>query len=265
MKSEKGVLQKIRPLGEANRFLTMLCYGKANTGKTVFGCSFPKPLLLIDIKEEGEDSVTDVDGDIIPIDDWQELEDLYWELRDGKLAGKYKSVVLDQLTAMQALGMAKIRADNNMKASEPFSQRSWGRLSGLMQEWIFNFRELKKQKIHVCFNAHERLRESDTEDDDRIAPSVGSNLMSSVASFVNGAVSVIGNTFIREDYDKKTKATSYKFCMRVGPHAYYATKIRRPVSAGPPPGVIVNPTFQKVFSLTEGGDASIRKVKKVKR
>lgn len=260
------MLGKITPLGQTNRFLTMLCYGKANTGKTVFSCTFPKPLLLIDIKEEGEDSVTDVEGgDIIHIDEWEELEELYWEIRDGELKGKYKSLVLDQLTAMQSLGMAKIRKDNNQKPSEVFSQRSWGRLSGLMQEWLYNFRELKKQKMHICFNAHERLRESDAEDDDRIAPSVGSNLMSSVASFVNGAVSVIGNTFIREDYDKKAKTTEYKYCMRVGPHAYYATKIRRPVSAGPPPSVIVNPSFDKIFRLTEGGDASIRKVHKVKR
>lgn len=261
---KKGVLGKIRPLGQANRYLTMLCYGKANTGKTVFSCTFPKPLLLIDIKEEGEDSVTDVEGgDILHIEEWSELEEIYWELRDGSLEGKYKSVVLDQLTAMQALGMDKIRKDNNQKPNEPFSQRSWGRLSGMMQEWLFNFRELKKRKYHVCFNAHERLREPQTEDDDRIAPSVGSNLMGSVASFVNGAVSVIGNTFIREDYDKKSKTSEYNYCMRVGPHAYYATKIRRPVSAGVPPSVIVNPTFEKVFRLTEGGDPNVRKVKKV--
>lgn len=261
----QGVAAKIRPLGDSNRFLTMLCYGKANTGKTVFSCSFPKPLLLVDIKEEGEDSVTDVEGDIIHIEEWQELEDLYWELRDGDLAGKYKSLVLDQLTAMQALGMAKIRADIGQKPNEVFSQRSWGRLSGLMQEWIYNFRELKKRQMHICFNAHERLRESDQEDDDRIAPSVGSNLMSSVASFVNGAVSVIGNTFIREEYDKKAKTTDYKYCMRLGPHAYYATKIRRPVSAGPPPSVLENPSFDKVFALTAGGNPEVRKVRKVKR
>ena len=245
----------------------MLCYGKANTGKTVFSCTFPKPLLLIDIKEEGEDSVTDVEGgDIIHIEDWSELEELYWALRDGELEGKYKSIVLDQLTAMQALGMAKIRADLNQKPNEVFSQRSWGKLSGLMQEWLYNFRELKKRQMHVCFNAHERMREPQTEDDDRIAPSVGSNLMGSVASFVNGAVSVIGNTFIREDYDKKAKTTEYKYCMRLGPHAYYATKIRRPVSAGPPPSVLESPSFEKVFALTEGGNPEVaRKVRKVKR
>jgi hypothetical protein len=89
--------------------------------------------------------------------------------------------------------------------------------------------------------------------------------MSSVASFVNGAVSVIGNTFIREDHNKKAKTTNYKYCMRVGPHAYYATKIRRPVSAGPPPSVLVNPTFDKIFTLTAGGDPKISKVKRVKR
>lgn len=259
-KKNDSIENRIRPIGEVERYLTMLCYGQAGKGKTVFACSFPKPLLLLDIREEGSDSVTDVEGvDLLPVETWEDLEMAYWFLEPGKT--KYKSVVIDQLTAMQALGMQKLRDDKSMKPSEPFSQRSWGELSGLMQTWVYNFRELKKRKLHICMNAHEKLKEPQAENDDRIAPSVGSNLMGSVASFANGAVSVIGNSFVREEYNKKTKETRYEFCMRIGPHAYYAAKIRRPVSAGPAPDVVVNPTFDKIFRLTGGGDL-VRKVKR---
>lgn len=248
-----GVAARIKPLAGVEAPVTMLAYGKSGTGKTVFGSTWPKPLLVLDIREKGVESITDVKGiDLLEIERWEDLDgpdSIYWDLKNGS---KYKSVMLDQLTAAQALGMAHLREKKGMKPSEPFSQRAWGQLSGMMQEMIYNYRELYNEGYNILFNAHERLREPQEEDDDRIAPAVGSNLMQSVASFANGAVSVIGNTFIREHYDKKDKTTEIQYCMRVGPHAYYAAKIRRPVSAGPVPGVIINPSFDKIRQITKG-------------
>lgn len=261
VKKKTGIADRIKPLEDIDLFLTMLCYGKSGTGKTVFSGTWPKPLLLLDIREKGHESIVDVDGiDLLPIEKWSDLEEVYWEVLDG--GSKYKSVILDQLTAMQALGMQALRDEKQMKPSEPFSQRGWGQLSGMMQTWVYSYRELYSQGYHVCFNAHERLRDAEETDDDRIAPSVGSNLMQSVASFVNGAVSVIGNTFIREEIDKKEKTREIQYCMRVGAHAYYAAKLRRPVSAGPTPDIIQNPTFDKIVKLSRGESLS-RKVKKV--
>lgn len=258
---KSDIASRIKPLAETDLYLTMLAYGKSGTGKTVFSGSWPKPLLLLDIREKGHESIVDVDGiDLLPIERWSDLEEVYWDVLDKK--DKYRSVVLDQLTAMQALGMQHLKDEKSMKPSEPFSQRAWGQLSGMMQTWIHNYRELYSQGYHVCFNAHERLRDAEETDDERIAPSVGSNLMQSVSSFVNGAVSVIGNTFIREVVDKKEKTKEIQYCMRVGAHAYYAAKLRRPVSAGPTPDVIVNPTFDKIIKLSRG-ESLQRKVKKV--
>jgi hypothetical protein len=255
-----NIADRIKPIEDVESFITMLCYGKAGTGKTVFGCSFPKPLLLLDIREEGQDSVTDVAGvELLPILTWQDLEDIYWELESGNL--KYQSVLIDQLTAMQSLGMQKIREENKQQPSDVFSQRSWGRLGGLMQTWVFNFRELKKKRMHICFNAHERIREAEETEDERLAPSVGANLTQGTATFVSGAVSIIGNSFIREEVDKKTKEKRTEFCMRVGPHAYYAAKIRRPVSAGPAPDVIVNPSFEKLLAITRGQSTPPKRLK----
>jgi hypothetical protein len=259
-KSKGGIADRIKPLDEIEPFLTMACYGKSGTGKTVFGSSWPKPILLLDIREEGEESIADVPQiDKLAVETWDDLEEVYWMLEAGS---KYKSLMLDQCTAMQSLGMQKIREENNQKPSDVFSQRSWGRLGGLMQQWIYNFRELKKKEYHVLFNAHEKTRDAQDEGDERLAPSIGPNLTAGTASFLNGAVSVIGNTFIREEVDKKAKTRDVHYCMRVGAHAYYAAKLRRPVSAGPPPDIIVNPTFEKVMRLSKG-ESLAKKVKKV--
>lgn len=258
-----GIAGRIAKLEDVVMPVTMLAYGKAGTGKTVFGSTWPKPLLLIDIKEKGHESIRDVPGiDLIQIESWEEIDEVYKDVLWGH--DKYKSVVLDQLTAMQALGMSYLREKKRMKPDDAFSQRGWGQLSGMMQQTIQDYRELYNEGYHILFNAHERIREPSEEDDDRLAPSVGSNLMQSVASFANGAVSVIGNTFIQEKVDKKEKTREVQYCMRIGPHAYYAAKLRRPVSAGPTPDMIVNPTFEKIMRLTKGESMSSKKVKRIK-
>lgn len=253
-----SIEDKIRPVGDIERCLSMLVYGPQKTGKTVFACSFPKPLLLIDIREKGEDSVTDVEGvDVLHMETWDELEELYWFLEKGT---KYKSVVLDQLTGLQGLVIAQLKEKKGQKPGDVFSQRSYGQLAGQMTTWLLNYRDLITKGYHVCFLAHEKRTEPPEEEDaDRLNPEVMAALTGSIVNFVNGAVSVIGNQFIRETYDRKTKETTREFCMRVGPHAFYRAGMRRPVSAGPVPDVLVNPTFDKLLRLSKG-ESLARKV-----
>lgn len=258
-KPKASILDEAEDIVDEQEPQSALFYGRAGTGKTTLAATYPKPLLLLDIKERGTRSIIGVPGvKRIRITDWEQLEEVYWALKDGS---KYKSICIDQLTAMQSLGMLHIREIAHVKEGDAFSQRNWGRLSGLMQQWIEAYRDLTDEGYNVIFNAHERVREPQEEDDDRIAPSVGSNLMGSVASFVNGAVSIIGNTFIREQRDKKTKTREAQYCLRIGPHAYYAAKIRRPKSAGAPPDIIVDPSYEKIEKVSRGG--SLNATKKV--
>jgi len=264
-KRSSSILDEAEDIVDEEEPQTVLFYGRAGTGKTTLAATYPKPLLLLDIRERGTRSIIGVKGvKRIRINEWDQLEDVYWALKDNDY---YKSVVLDQLTAMQSLGMLHIREIAHVKENDAFSQRNWGRLSGLMQQWIEAYRNLSDDGYNVIFNAHERVREPQEEDDDRIAPSVGSNLMGSVSSFVNGAVSVIGNTFIREEIDKKSKKREVQYCLRVGPHAYYAAKIRRPKQAGPTPDIIVDPSYEKIEKISKGGSLSskVSKVKSIKR
>jgi hypothetical protein len=264
-KRKASILDEAEDIVDEHEPQSALFYGRAGTGKTTLAATYPKPMLLLDIRERGTRSIIGVPGvKRIRVTEWEQLEEVYWALQEGSA---YKTVCLDQLTAMQSLGMDHIREIAHVKEGDAFSQRNWGRLSGLMQQWIEAYRNLTDQGYNVIFNAHERVREPQEEDDDRIAPSVGSNLMGSVSSFVNGAVSVIGNTFIREVHDKKTKTREVQYCLRIGPHAYYAAKIRRPKSAGPTPDVIVDPSYEKIEKISQGGSliAKVGKVKSLKR
>ena len=245
---------QITPVGELPSFLAVMAYGRSGTGKTTFASTFPKPLLLLDVREKGTDSVANVDGiDVVTVDDWGQFEEVYWYLSEGK--HKYKTVVIDQLTQLQDLAIAQAMKEDGKAEGDPISQRNWGQGAGLMKTWIMNFRDLIDKEINVVLLAHDRLSEGSDESgtDQQIDPCVGARLMPSVASFVNGAVKMIGNTFIRETFDlvNNKRVRRVEYAMRIGPHAYFVTKTRSPYGIESP-DIIVDPTYDKMKKILIG-------------
>lgn len=263
--SSKSILSKATPVHQLSLIVTALFYGRSGTGKTTIAATFPKPILFIDIGERGTDSVFDVpDVDSIQVDDWQTLEEVYWALKDGS---KYKSVVIDAAHTMQNLAIKEARDISGKKDKDQTSQRDMGQASGLMNTWIYNFRDLRDDDINVVFLAHDRLREVDTDDDDAgvIMPEMGPRLFPSVAGTLLGAVNVVGYTYIREEITKskvagKKSTREVQYCLRVGPHALYATKLRSPKDHATPE-FIVDPTYDKLVAVIKGssGDAPRRR------
>ena len=249
-----SIIERITSVKALPKVLSMLVYGRSGTGKTTFAGSFPTPALLIDIQEKGTDSIANLDGiDVISIDKWSELEEVFWYLKKEK---KYKSVILDQVSSMQDIAMQHAMAE---EGKEVMSQRLWGVVSGLMKTWLLNYRDLVDEGINVLFIAHDRASKGESgEDDDTIDPQVGARLMPSVAGTLNGAVKVIGNTFVREVF-LEDRSRQAEYCMRLGPHAYYTTKMRNPLGTSIPES-ISNPTYNRIMELMlEGEKKPIRK------
>lgn len=260
--TKEDISARIMNVDDVPDYSSTLLYGESGTGKTALTRTWPKPMLVLDIAEKGTKTLKGTKGiQVFRVTDWDDIEEMYWYLYEGRGKGKFKSVSLDQVSQMQDLAIAKVRADRNMKARDPMSQRLWGDASGRMKTWLFNFRELQNQDMNVIFIAHQRTFGGEGEDEDnQIDPSIGARLMPSVSSFLNGAVSVIGNTFIRERFIGKGKERVRKvdYCMRIGPHAVYRSKIRRPPDAGLLPDIIVNPTFEKIEILSRGESLSTK-------
>lgn len=244
---------EIFPVASLPSIMAALIYGRSGTGKTTVAATFPKPLLLLDIREKGWDSVTNVpDCDISKITEWEQFEALYWYLKRGK--HRYRSVVIDQVTQLQDLALRKAMKDEGKEESDAISRRVFGQASGMMKTWLLNYRDLIDEDINVVFLAHDRATEGeDGGDDNQIDPSVGPRLMPSVASFLCGAVKVIGNTYIREQssVENKRRVKKISYAMRIGPHAYYITKTRTPVGV-PPPQVIADPSYDKLAAVMLG-------------
>lgn len=256
-----SILDKIQPVSEMHTNLVMMVYGRSGTGKTHFGSTFPRPILFIDTNERGTDTIAhEEDIDVVRVTEWQELEDLYWALLDQTTEVAYQSVVIDQVTNLQDIGMAEVLRKSRKGRDETFTQRNWGQLSGMMKQYITDFRDLS-DTYNLLFIAHERIDEPGDDEEEMIEPSIGARVMPSVGTFLDGAVDAIGCTFIKERWETEDKeeVRHVDYCMRIGPHAYYSTKIRRPVSAGPIPELLVNATYRKIKDLTEGKTKPKRK------
>ncbi len=244
--------KRIKPVHALESAMAALFYGRPGTGKTTVAATFPKPALLLDVKDKGTDSISNVSGiNVLSIESWQDIEDVYWGLADGTL--KYKTVIIDPVSTLQDVAMLKVLEDDGKKPGDQIAQRNWGNAAGLMKTWITNYRDLIDSGINVVFLAHDRATDGDEGDDGALDPSVGARLMPSVASFLNGAVGVIGNTIIRENVtlvnNKKQRRAEY--AMRLGPHAYYTTKMRNPKGT-PLPDILTDPTYDKLVAIMRG-------------
>lgn len=258
-----SILDRIKPVTELSTNLVMLVYGRSGSGKTHFGSTFPRPILFIDTNERGTETIAqEEDIDVVRITEWGEFDELYWGLLNRETAVQYASVVIDQVTNLQDIGMAEVLRKGRKGRDETFTQRNWGQLSGMLKQTISDFRDLSDH-YNLLLIAHERIDEPGDEEEEHIEPNIGARVMPSVGTFLDGAVDAIGCTFIKERWETEDKeeVRHVDYCMRIGPHAFYSTKIRRPVSAGPIPELIVNPTFKKIKDLTSGK----MKRKKVRR
>jgi len=234
-------------------------YGRSGTGKTTIAASFPKPLLLLDAKDKGTDSISDVKKiDVMDVKAYEDFETVYWFLKQNPEA--YKTVVIDTMSQVQHLAIEQIMEDQDKdtkRAGEwgTMTKRDWGMVASKLKEAIINFRDLPQE---VVFIAQDRVFNDDEGDEESMLdPEVGPGLIPSVVKTLNAAVTVIGNTFIRNRIKvtgkgrkrKETKRTQY--CLRVGPNPVYITKMRKPKKVKLP-SVLVNPTYEDLIEIIKG-------------
>lgn len=267
-KPKASIMDRVKPVQEIKEGLTAVFYGRAGTGKTTVAGTYPTPHILLDIGEKGTDSVMDIKGlSVLKVEEWQDIEDIFWEIKDNYK--DWKTVTIDSLHSMQGLGLIKAKILNKKSADDMLSLRDRGTASDLMITWMTHFRDLQELGINVNFLAHDRIFKEFIDDDseDQIAPEVGPKLMPAASSAILGLTKINGHTFIKEETTKAKKAGQKKtsktqYCMRLGPHSYYATKVRSPKGI-PVPSFIVDPTYEKLVGALTG---EVKKAKsKLKR
>lgn len=246
------IASKIKPVQSMSLTIAALFYGRAGTGKTTLAASFPKPLLHLDIREKGTDSISDLEQvDSLPVEDWNEFEQVYWYIKANPT--KYKTVVVDAVSQLQDFAVEDAVAASG-KGNDVVSKREWGIAAGKLKTWIVNYRDLVDLGINVVFLAHDRSRDEAEGEEGELMPSIGPRVMPSVASILTASVKLIGNTFIREQtkkLDGGRMERTVTYCIRIGPHAYYDTKVRQPKGSYTP-DILVDPDYNVLVSLMKG-------------
>ena len=170
-----SILDQIKPVTELKTNLVMMVYGRSGTGKTHFGSTFPKPILFIDTNERGTETIAqEEDVYVVRVTEWSEMDELYWALLDQTTDIAYASIVVDQVSNLQDIGMAEVLRKSRKGRDETFTQRNWGQLSGMLKQWITDFRDLS-DIYNLLLIAHERVNEGGDDEEEAIEPSIGSS------------------------------------------------------------------------------------------
>lgn len=256
-----------KPIASVKHKTSTALYGRSGSGKTTLSSSWPKPILYLNIKDNGTDSIADIDDiDVVDINTSQELLDLilWCAKKASRDKLKYRTIVLDTCTQLQSifiqeLGVNKKLQKKGKRAGDfgTLTRQDWGLIAGDMKAVIMDIRNLPVESVFI---AQERVFNlGDEEDDgaDQLMPEVGPRLMPSVKDDLNASVSIIGNCFIRIKTSKtkvdgkNVREITKQYCLRVGPNEVYTTKIRKPKGIKAP-DYIVDPDFRKIKDVMKG-------------
>jgi AAA domain len=248
--------------------LKFTVYGKSGSGKTVFACTFPKPLLLIRA-EKGTKSVKDVKGvSVYPKEDKakkqrgvmtnaDQFDDIIRYIQDTE--HEFATIVLDTASALQELVLKRILGLDELPAQSSWgmaSREQYGQCTLQMKEYLRALLELPQ---HVVIIAQER-NFNDEGSSDLLMPTVGAALSPSVTGWLGPASDYVGQMHLRRKTTTKkvtlagktkTITTDVKgadYCLRVGPDPVYTTKFRKP-KAKELPEYIVDPDFDKIMAI----------------
>ena len=219
-------------------------------------------MLFLDCKDDGDASVAGIKGvKVRDITTPEEFEETYWWLRDNPKA--FGTVVVDTVTQLQQIKIEEIggkKAEKKGKQAGDWgvmTKQDWGEVSAWMKTWITNYRDLPMEVVFLAQDRVFNVGDDEEGTDGQLNPEVGPRLSPATMLHLCAAVSVVGNTFIRQrEVAKKVKGYTIKedvteYCLRLGPSASYITKFRKPKQIELP-DFLIDPTFEEVLETIKG-------------
>lgn len=239
----RKVEELIRPVSDVkDDYLTLLGYGLNGTGKTTFGAT-AKNALFIDI-EHGLKSVRHTDALYYPVNEWADVEALYWYLA-GQPGGKHPKIdtlVWDTLTrllrvAVRNAVLGEAEKDPTKDIINP-TLKNWGDATERIIFWLSAFKKLPYHQIWLC-------QERATSDDVDAVGYLGfPDLSRALRNYIQGDADVIGR------FEKRMDETGQvNFIFNVAPSDMYITRDRLNVLGSG----MKNPNFEVILKLFRQG------------
>lgn len=243
-----GLIDKAVDISELGHRNLWVPWGKSGSGKTHFIGTLPKPLLYIQVGDDGSNTIAHVDGvKAIRADSTADLKAIAEELKTDK---KFKSVAVDTFSMITNMWIAA----NATAKKKRMTQQMWGDLKIEIEETIKLFHEVALNHI-VALSCHEA---NDTIEgmDDEVIPDFGPNTSKGSRIYLQGMANY-GIHFTKVNKTVMDKATGeekevVKYAAHIGPNPYYWTKFQMADDIKVP-NVMINPSYDKIIKLIEGG------------
>lgn len=237
-----GVLDDVVDIADLGQRNFYVVYGKSGSGKTFFGSTFPKPILYLQIGDDGSNTIADVDGIYAKrINTPEDLKSVGKELIKDK---KYKTVFVDTFSMLTN----EWQNENIIAKKKKMTQQAWGDLKVDTEELIRLFYKIALNHV-VLFSCHEGV-DSFEGMEDEILPDVRPNVTKGARTYLEGMANYgIHMTKLKKTIEKDgIEKEVVRFAAHVGPNPYYWTKFQVSPSIKLPE-VLYNPTYSKIQKL----------------
>lgn len=236
-----GYLDGIVDISELGQRKLVVVYGKSNSGKTEFGSTFPKPLLYLQLGDDGANTIArKADIRAKRINTIEELRGTLKELIKTKAKG-YETVFIDTFSMLSNVWVD----ENVISKNKKMTQQLWGDLKTDTEEII---RLAHKLSLHcwVILSCHEATDAFEGLEDE-IMPDVRPNVTKGARTYLEGMANYGFHTtkLQKEVVSDGVEKTLVKYACHIGPNPYYWTKVQADKSVKVPK-LLVNPTYKRL-------------------
>ncbi len=271
-----SILNRVEPMtGGEGGGIKILIYGQSGSGKTTLWATFPGRILVAvasgGVKTGELRSVNTPEYrekiDRFVIDQTSDFGELVNELR--KAEHGYQTVVLDHVSGYQDLVLKEVLGIGEIPVMKNWGMASLQQYGQVATQCREAFRGLLDLDCNVVLVGQEKVYKLKENVDPELGlvAQVGVNLQDGVALWLNPAVDYVVRTFVVQKTESVTQTMAgqkvttthkvkgrYNYCLQTGPHDVYMTKFRRPMGGTPLPEYVVDPTYDKIKALIDGGD-----------
>ena len=234
----------IEKLGQRNLWVI---WGKSGTGKTALGATFPKPMLYIQVGDDGSNTIADTEGVMaVRAESLEDLKDTAQGLMTDK---KYKTIFVDTFSMITNEWIDKNATQKNKK----MTQQMWGEVKIDSEELIKIFHKLALSHI-VVLSCHES-NDSIEGMEDEILPDIRPSVTKGARTYLEGMANYgIHTTKLKKTIiSKKTgqEKEVVRYAVHIGANPYYWTKLQ--INPGiQVPDIVINPTYDKLMGIIQG-------------
>lgn len=239
-----GYLDKAVDIADLGQRKLVVLWGKSNSGKTEFGSTWPKPMLYVQVGDDGSNTIAGKQGiKGIHANRLEDLKGILNELIKTHAHG-YKSVFVDTFGMITNVWID----ENAVQRNKKMTQQMWGDLKTETEELIRLCHKLS-QEVWVILSCHEAM---DTIEgmEDEILPDARPSTTKGARTYLEGMANYGFHTtrLKKEVTIDGVEKTVVKYAAHIGPNPYYWTKLQIDKTIKVP-SVLINPSFGKLQKL----------------